>query len=191
MVLITSRVIWYTWKVIWSILKIWPPLDPCVTPTEKWPNRPKFCQNIFWPTTTLKPSITNFRQKMALEYFFHYSLQFNTRVFAVLNFEILAIIRTSTVIFLLNLCNFFFKIWIFYCHGWIQLKTWILVEVFPKIPLGRRYAQKSQTGAKVGLGLSGIYFCQRVTCNILRIQVQSSTIKKINSSKYTVKYIFF
>ena len=27
-ILITSRVIWYTWKVIWSILKIWPVRDP-------------------------------------------------------------------------------------------------------------------------------------------------------------------
>ena len=31
--IITSRVIWYTWKVIWSILKSWPPTcllrDPC------------------------------------------------------------------------------------------------------------------------------------------------------------------
>ena len=58
----TSRVIWYTWKVIWSILKFWPPLDPCVTPTGKGPNCPKFCQNIFWPITTTKLSITHFRQ---------------------------------------------------------------------------------------------------------------------------------
>ena len=58
----TSRVIWYTWKVIWSILKFWPPLDPCVTPTGKGPNRPKFCQNIFWPVTTSELSITHFRQ---------------------------------------------------------------------------------------------------------------------------------
>ena len=64
-ILITSRVIWYTWKVIWSILKIWPPLDPCVTPTGKGPNRPKFCQNIFWPITTSKPSITHFCQNGA------------------------------------------------------------------------------------------------------------------------------
>ena len=70
-ILITSRVIWSTWKAIWSSLKIWPPLDPCVTPTGKGPNRPKFCQNIFWPITTSKPSITHFRQ-MALEHFFHY-----------------------------------------------------------------------------------------------------------------------
>ena len=69
--LITSRVIWYTWKIIWSILKIWPSLDPYVTPTGKGPNRPKFCQNIFWPITTSKPSISHF-DKMALEYFFHY-----------------------------------------------------------------------------------------------------------------------
>ena len=61
-ILITSWVIWYTWKVIWSILKIWPPLDPRVTPTGKGHNRPKFCQNIFWPITTSKPSITHFRQ---------------------------------------------------------------------------------------------------------------------------------
>ena len=61
-ILITSRLIWYTWKVIWSILRIWPPLDPCVTPTGNAPNRPKFFQNIFWPITTLKPSITHFRQ---------------------------------------------------------------------------------------------------------------------------------
>ena len=61
-ILITSRVIWYTWKVIWSILKFWPPLDLCVTPTGKGPNRPKFCQNIFWPVTTLKQAITHFRQ---------------------------------------------------------------------------------------------------------------------------------
>ena len=61
-ILITSRVIWYTWKVIWSILKIWPPLDPSMTPTEKMPNRPKFRQNISWPVTTSKPSITHFRQ---------------------------------------------------------------------------------------------------------------------------------
>ena len=60
--LITSRVIWYTWEVIWSILKIWPPLNPSVTPTGKGPNRPKFCQNIFWPIPTSKPSITHFRQ---------------------------------------------------------------------------------------------------------------------------------
>ena len=58
----TSRVIWYTWKVIWSISKFWPPLDPCVTPTGKGPNRPKFCQNIFRPITTSKLSITHFRQ---------------------------------------------------------------------------------------------------------------------------------
>ena len=61
-ILITSRVIWYTWKVIWSILKFWPPFDLCVTPTGKGPNRLKFCQNIFWPITTSKPSITHFRQ---------------------------------------------------------------------------------------------------------------------------------
>ena len=61
-ILITSRVMWYTWKVIWSILKIWPLLDPCVTPTWKGPNRPKFCQNIVCPITTSKPSITHFRQ---------------------------------------------------------------------------------------------------------------------------------
>ena len=61
-ILITSRVIWYTWKVIWSILKFWPPLDLCVTPTGKGPNLPKFCQNIFRPITTSKPSITHFRQ---------------------------------------------------------------------------------------------------------------------------------
>ena len=61
-IIITSRVIWYTWKVIWSILKIWPPIDPCVTPTGKGQNRPKFCQNIFWPITISKPSITHFRQ---------------------------------------------------------------------------------------------------------------------------------
>ena len=61
-ILITSRVIWYTWKVIWSILKFWPLLDLCVTPTGKGPNRLKFCQNIFWPITTSKPSITHFRQ---------------------------------------------------------------------------------------------------------------------------------
>ena len=58
----TSQVIWYTWKAILSILKIWSPLDPCVTPNGKGPNRPKFCQNIFWPITTSKPSITHFRQ---------------------------------------------------------------------------------------------------------------------------------
>ena len=34
-ILITSRVIWYTWKVIWSILKFWPLFDLCVTPTGK------------------------------------------------------------------------------------------------------------------------------------------------------------
>ena len=61
-ILITSRVIWYTWKVIWIILKFWTPLDLCVTPTGKGPNSLKFCQNIFWPTTTSKPSITHFRQ---------------------------------------------------------------------------------------------------------------------------------
>ena len=61
-ILITSRVIWYTWKAIWSILKFWPLLDLCVAPTGKGPNRPKFCQNIFLPITTSKPSITHFRQ---------------------------------------------------------------------------------------------------------------------------------
>ena len=61
-ILITSRVIWYTWKVIWSILKIWPLFDPCTTHTGKGPNRSKFCQNIFWPITTSKPPITHFRQ---------------------------------------------------------------------------------------------------------------------------------
>ena len=61
-ILITARVMWYTWKVIWSILKFWPLLDLCVTRTGKGPNRSKFCQNIFWPITTLKQSITHFRQ---------------------------------------------------------------------------------------------------------------------------------
>ena len=61
-VLITSRVIWYTWKVISSILKFRPVLDLCVTPTGKGPNCPEFCQNIFWPITTSKSSITHFRQ---------------------------------------------------------------------------------------------------------------------------------
>ena len=50
-----------TWKVIWSNLKFWPPLDLCVTPTGKGTNRPKSCHNIFWPVTTSKPSITHFR----------------------------------------------------------------------------------------------------------------------------------
>ena len=54
--LVTSRVIWYTWKAIWNILKFWPALDLCVT----LPNRPKFCQNIFWRITTSKLSITHF-----------------------------------------------------------------------------------------------------------------------------------
>ena len=61
-ILITSRVIWYTWKVVWSILKFWPTFDLCLTPTGKDPNRPKFCQNIYWSITTSKPSITHFRQ---------------------------------------------------------------------------------------------------------------------------------
>ena len=61
-ILITSRVIWYTWKVIWSILKFWSHLTYALTPTGKGPNRPKFCQKIFWPLTTSKPSITHFRQ---------------------------------------------------------------------------------------------------------------------------------
>ena len=61
-ILMTSRVIWYTWKFIWSILKFWPLLNLCVTPTEKGPNRPKFCQNIFWPITISKLLITHFRQ---------------------------------------------------------------------------------------------------------------------------------
>ena len=64
-ILITSRVIWYTWKIIWSILKIWPLLDPCVTSTGKGLNCPKFCQNIFWLITTSKSSITHFRQNGA------------------------------------------------------------------------------------------------------------------------------
>ena len=41
-ILMTSRVLWYTWKLIWSILKFWPPLDLCVTPSGKGPNRPNF-----------------------------------------------------------------------------------------------------------------------------------------------------
>ena len=61
-ILVTSQVILYTWKVIWAILKIWPPLDPCVTPTGKGPNRPQFCQNIFWPITTSKQSTTHLSQ---------------------------------------------------------------------------------------------------------------------------------
>ena len=61
-ILMTSRVIWYTWKLFWSILKFWPPLDLCVTPTGKGPNRPKFCQNVFCPITTSNLSITLFRQ---------------------------------------------------------------------------------------------------------------------------------
>ena len=61
-ILLTSRVIWYTWKVIWSIMKIWPQHDPCMAPTGKGPNHPKFCQNILWLITTLKPSTTRFRQ---------------------------------------------------------------------------------------------------------------------------------
>ena len=75
-ILIISRVIWYTWKAIWSILKFRPPLDLCVTPTGKGPNRPKFWQNIFRPITTSKPSVTHFHQN-AREYFFHYCLQFD------------------------------------------------------------------------------------------------------------------
>ena len=57
-ILIASRVIWYTWKVTWSILKFYPYL------TSAWPlpNCPKFCQNIFWPITNSKPSITHFRR---------------------------------------------------------------------------------------------------------------------------------
>ena len=74
-ILMTSRVLWYTWKVIWSILKFWPLLDLCVTPNGKGPNRPQFCQNIFWHITTSKLSITHFRQNGTwLEYFFYYSL---------------------------------------------------------------------------------------------------------------------
>ena len=61
-ILITPRVIWYIWKVIWSILEFWSPLDLCVTPTGKGPNRQKSCQNIFWLMTTSKPLITHFRK---------------------------------------------------------------------------------------------------------------------------------
>ena len=46
-ILMTSRVIWYTWKLIWSILKFWPPLDLCVTPTGKGPNRSKNLSKYF------------------------------------------------------------------------------------------------------------------------------------------------
>ena len=95
------------------------------------------------------------------------------------------------MIFSFKLLQNFSKFEFFIAIVGFSLKKWILVEVVLKIPLGRRYAQKSHTRAKVRLGPSGIYFCQRVTCNILRIQVQSSTIEKNNSSKYTVKYIFF
>ena len=83
-ILITSRVIWYTWKVIWSILKIWPPLDPCVTPTGKGSNCPKFCQNIFWPITTSKPSITHFRQNgtwVLLPLHLHFNINNNAKIF--------------------------------------------------------------------------------------------------------------
>ena len=61
-ILIASRVIWYTWKAVWRILKFWLPLDPCMTPTGKGPNHPKFCQNIFWLKTTSNSSISHFRQ---------------------------------------------------------------------------------------------------------------------------------
>ena len=70
---ITSRKIWYTWKVIWSILKFWLTIYLCVTPTGKGPYRPKFCQNIFWPITTSKPSITHFHQN-GTWVLFHFSL---------------------------------------------------------------------------------------------------------------------
>ena len=60
--LIAPHAIWYTWKVIWSISKLWSLLDFSVTPTRKGPNRPKFCQNIFWPIMTSKSPITHFCQ---------------------------------------------------------------------------------------------------------------------------------
>ena len=38
------------------------PTWPLCAPTGKGPNRPKFCQNFFWPITILKLSVTHFRQ---------------------------------------------------------------------------------------------------------------------------------
>ena len=54
-----------------------PPLDLLRDPTGKRSNRPKFCQNIFWPITTSKPSIIVFRQNGTWD-FFHYILQLKT-----------------------------------------------------------------------------------------------------------------
>ena len=51
----------------------WLLFDPHVTPTGKGSNYPTYCQNSFWPVT-LKLLITHFT-RMALEYFFHYSIQ--------------------------------------------------------------------------------------------------------------------
>ena len=57
-ILITSRVIWYTWKVIWSILKFWPLRD------SYWEGAKssKILSKYFWPITISKPSITHFRR---------------------------------------------------------------------------------------------------------------------------------
>ena len=60
-ILITSRVIWYTWKVIWSILKFWPHL------TSAWPllGRGQIVPNFvkyFLTCNDFKTLITYFRQ---------------------------------------------------------------------------------------------------------------------------------
>ena len=59
-VTLTSNLIYM--KGHWKHFENLTPLDPCVTPTGKGPNRPNFCQNIIRPITTSKPSITYFHQ---------------------------------------------------------------------------------------------------------------------------------
>ena len=47
-------------------LKIWSPLDPCVTPTGKWPNRLKFCQKYFLTYNDFKTINNSFSSKWHL-----------------------------------------------------------------------------------------------------------------------------
>ena len=65
-ILMTSRVIWYTWKFIWSILKFWPPLDLCVTPTGKGPKSSKILSKYFLTYNDFKTINNSFSSKWHL-----------------------------------------------------------------------------------------------------------------------------
>ena len=65
-ILITSRTIWYTWKVIWSILKFWPLLELCVTPTGKGAKSSEILSKYFLTYNDFKSINNSFSSKWHL-----------------------------------------------------------------------------------------------------------------------------